>query len=61
MVGAKFGCQLPSTPVRRAILGCLSGRGQNLSFELGALLAGYLATVAAESIRLTNVRRERAE
>ena len=48
MVGAKFGRQLPSTPVRRAILGFLSGRSQNLSFQLGGLLAGYLATVTTE-------------
>src|SRR6266481_4431938 len=48
MVGAKFGRQLPSTPVRRAILGFLSGRRQNLSFELGGLLAGYLATMTTE-------------
>jgi len=34
--------------VRRAIGGFLSGRGQNPSFELGALLAGYLATVTTE-------------
>jgi hypothetical protein len=48
MVGANFGCQLPSTPVRRAILGFLSGRRQNLSFELGGLLAGYLTTMTTE-------------
>ena len=48
MVGAKFGRQLPSTPVRRAILGFLSDRSQNLSFQLGGLLAGYLATVTTE-------------
>jgi hypothetical protein len=48
MVGAKLGRQLPSTPVRRAILGFLSGRSQNLSFQLGGLLAGYLATVTTE-------------
>lgn len=48
MVGAKFGRQLPSTPVRRAILGFVSGRGQNPSFQLGALLAGYPATVTTK-------------
>jgi hypothetical protein len=48
MIGAKFGRQLPSTPVRRAILGLLSGGRQNLTFELGGLLAGYLATMATE-------------
>ncbi len=48
MVGAKFGRQLPSTPVRQAILGLLSGRGRNLSFELGSLLAGNLATMTTE-------------
>ena len=48
MVGAKFGRQLPSTPVRRAILGFLLGRLQNLSFELGGLLAGYLTTMTTE-------------
>jgi len=48
MVGAKFGCQLPSTPVRRTVLGFMAGRSQNLRFELGALLAGYLATMTTE-------------
>ena len=48
MVCAEFGRQLPSTPVRRAILGFVSDRSQNPSFELGALLAGYLATVTTE-------------
>ena len=48
MVGAEFGRQLPSTPVRRAILGFVSDRSQNPSFELGALLAGYVATVTTK-------------
>jgi hypothetical protein len=48
MVGPKFGRQLPRTPMRRAILGFSSGRGQNLSFELGAVLTGYLATMTTE-------------
>jgi hypothetical protein len=48
MVGAKFGRQLPCTPVRRTILGFLPGRGQNPRFEPGTLLAGYLATMTAE-------------
>ena len=57
MVCAEFGRQLPSTPVRRAIRGFLSGRGQNPSFELGALLAGYLATMTTEKTRQALVRK----
>src|SRR5260221_11753849 len=45
MVGAKLRRQLPTTQVRRAILGFLSGLRQVLSFQLGGPLAGYRATV----------------
>jgi hypothetical protein len=52
MVGAEFGRQLPSTPVRLAIFGFVSDRGQNPSFELGALWAGYVL------ITRTNTKKE---
>jgi hypothetical protein len=48
MVGTKCQRQLPSAPVRRAILRFLLDRGQYLSLKLGRLLADYLATMTTE-------------
>src|SRR5260221_11199115 len=43
VVGAKFGRQLPTTQLGRAILGFLSGPREDLSFALYGLWAGSLA------------------